>query len=226
MAELLLFEGTMQIKKFRLIFLMLFSFSSLTNAQDDWVLKSNRDGIKVYTKNLDNSPFKAIRTICTIDASLSRLTAVLLDINSTADWVYGTKSCTLLKQVSSSELFYYSEIEIPWPVSNRDFIVKLKVTQDPQTKIVTVDGDNMPNMLPENKNIVRIQKSFSRWLITPVSSNKVQVEYILQVDPGGSVPAWLINLFATNGPFESFKKLREQVKKPLYDAIRLPFIKD
>ena len=194
--------------------------------QNGWILKSDKEGIKVYTKDLDNSPFKAVKTVCTIDASLTKLTAVLLDINSSIDWVYATKSCRVLKQPSPSELFYYSEVTVPWPVNNRDFIIRLKVWQDAKTKVVTVDGENKPALLPEKKNVVRIQQCYSKWIIVPQPNGQVKIEYVLQVDPGGMVPAWLINLFATKGPLESFKNLRVQVKKPAYSHVVLPFIKD
>ena len=195
-------------------------------AQPDWKLKQDKENIKVYTKNITNSPLKAIKIVGNINASLSALTAVLLDINSTKEWVYATKSIAVLKTISSSELIYYSELEIPWPVSNRDFIVLLKVTQDEKTKTVSVDGFNKPAYLPPNKNVVRIQQSYSKWVITPIPKGQLKIEYVLQVDPGGSVPAWLINLFATKGPFETFKKLREQVRKPVYANAKLEFIKE
>src|ERR1700712_2655695 len=89
-------------------------------AQNDWQLRQDKEGIKVYTKNIDNAALKAIKAVFTINASLSALTAVLLDVNSTRDWVYATKKIQLLKQISPAELIYYSEVEIPWPVSNRD----------------------------------------------------------------------------------------------------------
>ncbi|MEP6556034.1 MAG: START domain-containing protein [Ferruginibacter sp.] len=196
------------------------------NCQEAWVLKLDKEGIKVYTKNLDNSPYKAVKTVCTIDASLSRITAVLLDIENCADWVYSTKKCVTLKKLSPAEIIYYSEIEIPWPVSNRDFIVLLKVSQDEKTKAVIVEGENRPTYLPENKNIVRIMRSYSKWVIEPMANGQVRVEYVLQVDPGGMVPSWLINMFATKGPFESFKNLRLQVKKTLYSQAVVPFIRD
>lgn len=195
-------------------------------AQNNWALKVDKEGIKVYTKNLTTSPFKAIKTTCIIDASLTTLTAALLDINAGGDWVYATKSCRLLKKISPAEVIYYSEVEIPWPLSNRDFIVLLKVSQDEKTKVVSVDGEGKPSYLPEYKNIVRIQKSYSKWILTPLSNKQVKVEYTLQVDPGGSVPAWIINLFVTKGPYESFKSLRLQVKKPVYTQAQFPFIKN
>ena len=205
---------------------VLFFIPGNSFSQKDWTLKTDKEGIKIYTKTPDNSPFKAVKTVCNIDASLSELTAVLMDIKNCADWVYATKTCTVLKQNSPSDLFYHSEVDIPWPVSNRDFIVRLVVTQDATTKAVTVIGENKPTYLPENKNVVRIQQSYSKWLITPMPNGQLQIEYVLQVDPGGSVPAWLINMFATKGPLETFQKLRQQVKKDIYTGVHLPFIKD
>lgn len=195
-------------------------------AQDNWELKQDKEGIKVYTKSITNSAFKAIKTICTIETTPAILTAVLMDIKASGEWVYATKKAVLLKQPSPDELYYYSEIEVPWPVSNRDFIVRLKVSQDERSRAVTIIADNQPTYLPENKNIVRVPQSYSKWLIEPLPNNQVKIEYLLQVDPGGTVPAWLINLFATKGPFESFKALREQVKKPVYKQARLAFIKN
>jgi hypothetical protein len=205
---------------------LLFFASVHCFSQNDWALKLDKEGIRVFTKNLENSPFKAVRTVCTIDAPLTRVMAVLLDIPGSVNWLYATKSCSVLKQISPSDIIYYSEIEVPWPVNNRDFVVRIKVSQDERTKAVTILGENKPTFLPENKNVVRIQKSFAKWVIVPLSKNQVKVEYILQVDPGGSVPAWLINMFATKGPYESFKNLREQVKKPAYTYATLPFLKD
>ena len=48
----------------------------------------------------------------------------------------------------------------------------------------------------------------------------------MQVDPSGLLPAWLVNMFVSKGPYQTLKMLREQVKKPMYDNIQLGFIKD
>ena len=161
---------------------------------------------------------------CTLPATLSQLVTVILDVNTGAQWLYSTKSSSLLQQVSPSELYYYSEINVPWPVSNRDFIAHLIVTQDAHTKTVTVNGPTVPDFVPVKKDIVRVARSDGQWIITPIDKNHSKVEYTLQVDPGGSVPAWLINLFATRAPYESFRNLKRQLLKPQYSNTRLPFI--
>jgi len=192
--------------------------------QDNWTLKSEKEGIRVYTRTFPDSKFKAIRVELELEASLSQMVAVLLDVNAGVDWVYATKSSVLLKRVSPTELYYYSEVSIPWPFNNRDFIAQLKVTQDSVTHVVTVDGPTVADYLPVKKDIVRVVRSEGRWVIIPVGKGRIRVEYELRTDPGGDLPAWLFNLFVTKGPLESFENLKAQLKKPAYANVRLPFI--
>lgn len=190
--------------------------ATVVKAQGDWTLKLNKDGIKVYTKTKDGSPVKAIKAECELTAPLSALTAVLLDVNNSREWIYGTKNVSLLQQLSPTALIYYSEVDLPWPISNRDFIVQFSITQDSITKTVKAVSINKPDWLPRFKDIVRVEQSYSEWLITPLGNDRLHVEYELRVDPGGCIPAWLVNMFATTGPYNTFQKLREQVKKPEY----------
>jgi hypothetical protein len=44
------------------------------------------------------------------------------------------------------------------------------------------------------------------------SANLLHVEYILTVDPGGSIPAAIANNFVDRGPYETFKNLKELLK--------------
>lgn len=196
------------------------------NAQQNWQLNTETAGMKIYSAVVPNSKVKAIKVECDYNATLSQLITVLLDVKTCTEWVYNTKSCTLLKQVSPSELYYYSEVNIPWPAQNRDFVAHLIVSQNPETKVVTVDGPAIPGMVPLKKGIVRIDHSTGKWTITPTGENKIHVVYTLQVDPGGNIPAWLVNMFAAEGPVQSFKKLRLQLQKPINKDAALAFIKD
>jgi len=193
-------------------------------AQDAWKLATEKDGIKVYTLQVPNSKVKAIKVECELNATQSQLVALLLDVNTSAEWVYHTKSCVLIKQVSPAELYYYSQIRMPWPTSDRDFVAHLIVTQNPYTKVVTIDGPAVPGMMPEKKGIVRINNSTGKWTIAPEGFDRVRVEYTLHVEPGGNIPAWMVNMFATEGPLNVFEALKIQMQKPVYKNADLPFI--
>jgi hypothetical protein len=198
---------------------------SISLTAQSWELKNEEDGIKVYTRRVENSDIKAIKVECTIEATLSQLTAVLLDIPASHEWIYATKFCRVQKNISPSELIYYSEIDVPWPASNRDFIVRVKLEQDSITKKLTVDGENLPHYLKEQEDVVRIMHTKSNWTVTP-RNEYLDIVFTLHVHPGGSIPAWLINLFATRGPLETFRKLRSQVNKPQYKDASFLFLVD
>jgi hypothetical protein len=210
-----------------LAILWLLGFCAVGKAQEKgWKLHSEKDGVQVFTQPVSNSAFKAVKAVGIVETSLSRIAYVLMDVKTTKEWVYGTKVCTLLKQMTPSDLIYYSEVDLPWPASNRDFIIRITLTQDVKTKVITIVAENMPTYISEKNGIIRIQRSSGLWHITPVDASHVRVEYTLQVDPGGWIPAWLVNMVASTGPYQSFIGLRKQVKKEKYKDARLQGIID
>lgn len=195
-------------------------------AQTGWKLKTDKDGVQVYLQTGGTASFKPVKTVTVVSASLTKVAAVLLDVMRTPEWVYGTKLCSILKQESPASLYYYAEISMPWPVKNRDFIIKISMSQHEQTKVITVLAENKPDYLPVKSNLVRIQHSAGRWTITPLPDGKVKIEYVLEVDPGGILPASIVNMFSFDGPFRSFKHLQERVNLPAYTNAKFAFIKD
>jgi hypothetical protein len=190
-----------------------------------WQLNTEKDGIKVYTSTATgDAKVKPIKVECTFNATPAQLVAVLSDIKNYPDWVYHAKFATIVKQVSPSELYYYSEVTVPWPAQNRDFVSHVIITQNPETKAVTVEAPNVAGLVPQKPNLYRLTASKGKWIITPVGVDRVHVEYELQIDAGGNAPVWLVNLFATDGPLQSFKKLKTQLQKPEYKNATLPFI--
>lgn len=205
---------------------LLLTGSGVLCQEKGWKLYSEKDGIQVFTQPVSNSAFKAVKAVGVVETSMSRIAYVLMDVKTTKEWVYGTKVCSLLKQMTPADLIYYSEVDLPWPASNRDFIIRITLTQEPKTKLMTIVAENMPKYISEKNGIIRIQRSSGLWHIIPIDANHVRVEYTLQVDPGGWIPAWLVNMVASTGPYQSFVGLRKQVKKEKYRDMKLPGIID
>jgi hypothetical protein len=196
----------------------------MVRSQQNWELKTDKDGIKVYKSTDSHSKFDQLKLECTINGSLSSIVAVLLDIGNYPQWVYHTRTSSLLKKVSDHELFFYEQIESPFGASDRDLVVETKINQDPATKVVHVTVRSVPNYVPEKKGYVRVPMSDEKWTITPTSKNNCKIDYHLEIDPGGSVPAWLVNQFSQKGPYESFRQLRKQVALEKYKDASVHFI--
>ncbi|HZY39582.1 MAG TPA: START domain-containing protein [Mucilaginibacter sp.] len=212
------------MKKIFLSMFILVLGQALVFGQNAWKLNTDKEGIKVYTSEFAGSNVKAIKVECELDASATQLVALLMDVNTSADWVYRTKSCKVIKQVSPSELYYYSEVNMPWPVSNRDFVAHLIVNQNPVTKTIEIDGPAVPGMVPEKKGIVRIDHSIGKWTIVPIDADHIRVQYTLHTEPGGSLPAWMVNMFAAEGPLQVFRGIKAQLQKPVYRDAVLSYI--
>lgn len=209
--------------KFVLLFLLL-APGAMAQTTEGWVLKDNDNGVRIFTRDVENSKVKAIKVECQFEATLSQLVAVLMDVHSSEEWLYHTSSNYIVKQVSPSEIYYYSMVVMPWPISNRDFIAHLIASQDAITKVVTINAFCIADMVPAKPGVVRIANSKGKWVLTPVNNSQVKVVYTLHADPGGSIPAWLTNLFVTQGPRQSFKNLKIHLQKPVYKNIKLPYI--
>jgi hypothetical protein len=199
---------------------------SFTEAQASWVLKKDKESIRVYTRDTENSSFKSVKVTCTIPGTLSQLTALLLDVSAHERWVYNTKTSYLVKQIKQNQQIYYSEIYLPWPLANREVVVRMNIVQDSVSKVLHVNVDNTENQIPVKNGVVRVPASSVIWRVTPLKGHLLAIEYFGQVDPGGSVPAWVANPFTTKGPFETFKRLRQLITSPAYARASYDFIRE
>jgi hypothetical protein len=206
-----------------LIFLSLFA-SVHCLASPDWKLKKQNDRLKVYTASVENSTYKAVRVECTVNGTFSQIISVLFDTEKQKDWVFNTKYSKLLKK-QGNELIYYSEVTVPWPCTNRDFIAHLSITQ-PAPDLVKIVSHAEPTIVPEKKGIVRIKSSKAEWTMKALSNNQVKIDYVVQFDPAGSVPSWLTNMFVIKGPYETFEKLQGRINMPEYKNAHFDFVKE
>jgi START domain len=201
-------------------------FSLSVKSQEDWTLKKDQDGIKVFARKTANFKFVELKAECAFDGRISQLAAVLLDAPNHYRWAYKTIKSQLLTAAGTADIFFYNEIECPWPLQNRDIVLHLTILQNAQNKVMTVEVKNEDGYLRVNNKIVRIKYSKITWTITPLNAKQFKVDYRIQIDPGGSVPAWLVNATISKGPFETFTKLREEIKLPQYANAKFSFILD
>lgn len=175
--------------------------------QYNWKLSKEKDGIKVYQSELQHSSYKAIKVECTLEGSYDKLIAVLSNVSGQKDWVYNNKASYILKQINPYELYYYSETSLPWPMSNRDAIVHLKMDKDSLNRYLNIKAVSVPDYIAEKNGKVRVTRSAISWNVTMPTTKTINIIYIFEAEPGGSIPAWVANAFVDKGPYESFKRL-------------------
>ena len=192
---------------------LLLSFSA---PAQNWDFKKEKDGIKIYTRVSEDSPVKELRMVLELETNLSTIVAVFNDIPSYPKWVYKTSEARLLEKLSSQEVYYYSKSDLPWPIEDRDVVLYSSIQQNPHTRVVTSTSLATEGVLDEVSGITRIKLMESQWTFTPIAPGKVRMEYHLKSDPGGYVPAWLVNMALDQGPIETINRFRTRLQLDKY----------
>jgi hypothetical protein len=180
--------------------------------QNDCILRKDRDDIKVFICKSEHTKLKSIQATFEVNVSSAELVSLVKDVPGYDNWQYNTINACVLKVISDSELIYYAEVVAPWPISNRDLVVHLKVNQDPFTKSTIISANSVPEYISGKKGIVRVPMSKSQWIVRPITGSSVSVDYTMLIDPGGSVPGWLVNMVAEEAPYKSFRDFKKMTE--------------
>jgi START domain len=199
-------------KKFVCLFLLSTLVTVTVYSQYNWKLTRDQDGIKVYESEVKNSNFKNIKVECVLPGTYDKLMAILNDVSRHKEWIFRSKTSNILKRNSPRDFYYYTETSMPWPMSNRDAVIHLTMNLDSLNRFLKITGTGVPNFIPEKSGKVRVPRSSVNWYVTMPSSTSIKIVYTFDADPGGTLPAWLVNMFADKGPYESFKKLSALLK--------------
>ena len=198
------------------------------HALKDWALKKNRDGIKVYTRDLPNSNLKELKIdLIMPNATLSKIITVLGDTKAYANWVYKCLDAKKLHRPSNKLSYDYFTMDFPWPLSDREIYTKSTYRQNPHTKVLTIETQASTTHAPRLDNdYVRISNHVNRWVLQPISKNEVHISYYLNSDPGGNIPQWLVSAAIDYGPLKTMNALKERLKLPQYQSARLDWVKE
>lgn len=206
-------------------FLVLFLFGSSVLAQSAWHLEEEKDGISVYTRDIPHSDIKELKMTGIIQGpSLSAFAALFEDLDNMHNWAYSNYDSRLLEQVTETEIVYYAKSDFPWPMSNRDFVLRNWVGQDSATGAYYSISKVEPGYYPKQKRLVRVTSYESKWTITPTKPGYFNLEYVARSDPGGNIPAWLINMFIDVGPFKTIQAMLVEVHKEAYANATVSYI--
>ena len=204
--------------------LLIFSFILLgaeppETTKNSWKKVRDSDGIIVYTQTSDSTDLKRVKILTEARAPLSSMVALIKDVKNQKNWFYMYKDGELLKVFSPRHWIFYGQTNAPWPVADRDFVTDVVLHQSPETKVVTITSRSIPKYYPEQKDFVRIPFAYSQWKFIPEEDGNIKISLTVEVNVGGNIPLWVMNILATKGPFHTMKNFLNELKKEKYARI-------
>ena len=167
--------------------------------------------VTVWSRDRTGRVLPELRARGQIYGELFHAMAVILDNERSCEWVPNCTESQEIKRLDARTTWVYSVTNSPWPVSDRDTVVKVvaeEIELDQQYRVVM---QAQPDLLPLVEGRVRIPYSKIYFLLKRAGANTIQIEYGLDVDPGGVLPKWMVRRTARNTLIETIIALETQV---------------
>jgi hypothetical protein len=182
------------------------------NLENGWKLELDKEGIRVFTRYVEESSFKEFRGEMTMEGTVSKIADEICDVEKYPEWCYKTELVRVIKKEGNTIRYFYVS-KTPGFLKTRVAYFESQKEIDHKTNEVTITLNNFQSGEPisESSLLIPIMKGY--WKLTPVGENNVLVTMQMLTDPGGIIPAWLANMVVVDSPFVTFKNLRERVSK-------------
>ena len=201
----------------------------VASSDGSWEEIDASDGVTVYRRTTPHNGLYEFRGVGVIDAGIPKLIALMSDAEHMSGWVYGCIKGELLernftedeydKETSGYYQIFYGVNSMPWPVKNRDYVLKANIQIQPPTKEypfrVNVVSQTVNHPLkPTNTDNVRMPGLSAVFVLTPLKGpsgamDKTKVDFVVAADPGGYIPNWITNIASRMLPRKTISSLQE-----------------
>jgi hypothetical protein len=197
---------------------------------DGWRLEQDRKGIRVYTRAVVKSDIRQFKAEVTLPVSMDTVLAVFDDFKRYPEWKFKVDVSDELDQPDALSWYHYQGQDLPFPASNRMFVLKSQLQVKDKNNVV-IETHAAPDYCQMNKTpSCAAVKDFDALMVTVADGKTIlrqqpngstRVTWIQHAEPGGSIPGWMINKMLVENPWETFNRLRRYVKTPRYAQAKL-----
>lgn len=188
-----------------------------------WRLVSDKNDIRVYRQDDDEARIKTFRGVTRFPiTNPASLEALLNDYDAIPRWMHFISNGRELSRRDYLNRKLLFTTELPWPLSDRDVVTNLVVTQT-SDRSVSISARHDASA-PLRKGYVRIPELNGRLdFLFFLDTHEVEVTYEIVMDPGGNIPAWAANIVLKDTPHFTLLKLRRIVEDPKYRSFKGKF---
>jgi hypothetical protein len=198
---------------------------SAANARaSGWEVVLEAGDLQVWQRPYAGSSLNEIRGQLVVRSSLNALMALLKDAPFNRQWVYRSGGARILEESGYEQAYVYGIVDAPWPMHDRDTVVRFDYEQHPDTHTITIGITNFPDYLPRKDDFVRVPDFGGFWKLEPREGGWVTVTYQVYGDPGGWIPVWIANRAAEVSVINTLKNLPSVVGR--YEGVRSEFVEE
>jgi uncharacterized protein YndB with AHSA1/START domain len=174
-----------------MITLGLLALSIVTLAEPAWEPVKETGTVRVFAREVAGARVREVKAEIVIAAPPPRVLAVLEDVEHYVEFMPYMTEARVLRRFEGGHI-EYQHIDPPF-VDERDYAMEMRITTQPDGTILrrwTEANDEAP---PPAAGRVRVPVNRGAWTLAPLAGGRTALTYQVFSDPGGSLPAWLVN---------------------------------
>ena len=185
----------------------------------EWEVEKREAGVVVSVMEVPERDLPVFKGVGLVKAPMTDVLSVLSDTPRRTEWVYACSASEILKQVTKTSRIIYNKTASPWPVSDRDMIVRTHIELNTEKKEVLIPFKEAPEFgYPEQDGVVRVPRIRGFYRVEYIAEEETRVTYQVDADPGGMLPTWLARMASIDLPLKTLVGLRKQVAKTRRDG--------
>ena len=174
---------------------------------NEWNLEKEESGITTYSRDVSGHKINEVRGETKIKATVNQLVDLFMNQDNCALFSENCHSAKILNRKSDNEFDLYKMIKNPAPFSDRNVLLNIKVDNSNDTGAVLISYKDIKGDVAQDDCCLRIKSDKGFWEFTPMSDGYTHITYQFHTDPGGSLPALLLNGVMPSLPINLIKKV-------------------
>jgi len=161
---------------------------------ESYTFVQETEGVKVYEKIQPDSAVHLIIVVGSIDISAKQLAEGLWNPNleKRQKWDNDLIEFQIKEEIADHLHIMYQVYSAPTPVAPRE-VVALRAFKEKDGAYTVWGGSINYASVKGFSNYVRAVAKVSGWMIQPEGANKAKVFHLVQVDPKGWIPPFVVN---------------------------------
>jgi hypothetical protein len=186
-----------------------------------WNVIDEERGITVSRREQPGCGLPAFRGQGPVRGGVLQILALMLDSNSVEQWATGVDESRLIKRIDDKQDLIYLYSDVPWPVRDRDMIVRRTVEVVKPGEEFHIHLRCEPQAVPEVSGTVRVKKCSSGFHLKRLDADSTEIDYEMSLDPAGLLPKWAGSYVAKHVPFKTLVALEERAleTRGKYEAV-------
>ena len=190
---------------------LLIAGSAPAHAAEGWRDVLDDDGIRISQRAVPGRALPEFRAVAEIAASRWEVLAVIVDVPSQPKWMHRLSETRVLHTEEPLGAVFYLRMDMPWPVSDRDVVLRSDTEFPEAGRSVTRFALTSRAGSEPIQGVIRMPRLRGHYALTALGPKRTRVEYQVDADPGGNLPRWLVRRIGRDDPWYTLRDLRKRV---------------